>query len=96
MELEAEESWLRKRIMRLRTLLRYANDPRIEVGLREVIADAEHRLEMLQDRARPVQQQQQIPPKKRNGRIIVPRRPVGVSARAMASGRASSVSDRSA
>ena len=41
MELEAEETWLRKRIIRLRTVLRYANDPRTEAGLREFIADAE-------------------------------------------------------
>src|ERR1700754_3401137 len=71
MELEAEESWLRKRIMRLRTLLRYANDPRIEAGLREVIADAEHRLEILQSSTRPRQQQQQVQPNKRSSRAAV-------------------------
>ena len=27
MELEAEEPWLRKRVVRLRTVLRYADDP---------------------------------------------------------------------
>jgi hypothetical protein len=70
MDLEAEESWLRKRIMRLRTLLRYANDPRIEVGLREVIADAEHRLEILQSSARPRQQQQQVQPNKKSSRTV--------------------------
>jgi hypothetical protein len=66
MELEAEETWLRKRVVRLRTALRYANDPRVEVILREVIGDAENRLEVLQaNRGRPVQQQQQVQPRKR-------------------------------
>jgi hypothetical protein len=78
MELEAEEAWLRKRIMRLRLLLRYANDPRIEVGLREVIADAEHRLELLQNRGPVVQQQQQIRPKRRNGRAAIFKKATGV------------------
>jgi hypothetical protein len=85
MELEAEESWLRKRIMRLRTLLRYANDPRIEVGLREVIADAEHRLEMLQSNARPRQQQQQVQPNKKAIRTVVPKKDGGSSVAALAS-----------
>ena len=65
MELEAEETWLRKRVVRLRTALRYANDPRTEVVLREVIGDAENRLEILQaNRWRPRQQQQQMQPSK--------------------------------
>jgi hypothetical protein len=77
MELEAEESWLRKRIVRLRIALRYASDPRIEVILREVIADAESRLEILQaHRGRSFQQQQQAQPKKGNGRA-------GMSAKAL-------------
>jgi hypothetical protein len=63
MELEAEETWLRKRIVRLRTALRYANDSRIEVVLREVIGDAENGLELLQaNRWRTAQQQQQVQP----------------------------------
>jgi hypothetical protein len=63
MELEAEETWLRKRIVRLRTALRYANDSRIEVVLPEVIGDADNRLELLQaNRWRPAQQQQQVQP----------------------------------
>jgi hypothetical protein len=41
MELEAEERWLRKLVMRLRTILRYATDSRAEAGLREAISDAE-------------------------------------------------------
>ncbi len=71
MELETEETWLRKRIVRLRTVLRYANDPRIEAGLREFIGDAEHRLELLQNR-RPIvqQQQQQLHPKKARNRKV--------------------------
>jgi hypothetical protein len=72
-DLEAEESWLRKRIVRLRTVLRYTSDPRADVILREVIADAETRLEHLQSfRGRPLQQQQQVQPKKKNGRGAVP------------------------
>jgi hypothetical protein len=68
MHLEDEEAWLRKRIIRLRTILRYANDPRVEDGLREFIADAEQRLELLQNRRVIVQQQQQIRPKKKTAR----------------------------
>ena len=64
MHLEPEETWLRKRIIRLRTILRYAKDPRTEAGLKEFIADAEYRLEALQ-RGIIGQQQQQIQPKKR-------------------------------
>ena len=60
MHLEPEELWLRKRIIRLRTILRYVRDPRTESGLKEFIADAEHRLEALQ---RIGQHQQQIQPK---------------------------------
>jgi hypothetical protein len=68
MELEAEETWLRKRIVRLRTVLRYSNDPRAEVVLREVIGDAENRLELLQaNRWRPTQQQQQVQPSTNEG-----------------------------
>ena len=74
MELEAEEAWLRKRIVRLRTVLRYANDPRTEAGLREFIGDAEHRLELLQNRRPVVQQQQQVQPKKARSRKLVGKR----------------------
>ena len=35
MEWEDEETWLRRRLIRLRTIWRFAKDPRIEVGLRE-------------------------------------------------------------
>jgi hypothetical protein len=43
-ELEEEVAWLRHRIVRTRTVLRFAKDPRAESGLRELIADAETRL----------------------------------------------------
>ena len=78
MELEAEETWLRKRIIRLRTILRYASDPRTEAGLREFIADAEHRLEMLQNRGPVMQQQQQVQPKRKNSRAAIARKEIRV------------------
>jgi hypothetical protein len=43
------EAWLRYRIKRLRALLRFANEPHVESGLRELIADAEERLEPLEN-----------------------------------------------
>ena len=45
MELEDEAIWLRHRLVRMRTLLRFAFDPQVEAGLRELIADGEERLE---------------------------------------------------
>jgi hypothetical protein len=42
--LEAEPTWLRKRIQRLRMAMRFAKDPRTETILREVITEAEERL----------------------------------------------------
>jgi hypothetical protein len=36
--------------MRMRTILRFAKDPRTEAGLRELIADAEARLTVLEAR----------------------------------------------
>ena len=53
MDFEDEETWLRGRIVRLRTILRFAKDPRVEAGLKEFIADAEARLELLQRRFDP-------------------------------------------
>ena len=50
MEWEEEESWLRHRIIRLRTVLRYAKDPRAIAGLKEFIAEAEDRLETLESK----------------------------------------------
>jgi hypothetical protein len=52
MELEDESTWLRHRVMRLRTILRYVKDPRAETSLRELIAEAEQRLEQLHAQAR--------------------------------------------
>jgi hypothetical protein len=34
--LEDEETWLRRRVVRLRTMLRFAKDPRTEAGLKEL------------------------------------------------------------
>jgi hypothetical protein len=48
MDQQDEEPWLRGVIIRLRTLLRFAKDERVEAGLKDVIADAERRLEHLQ------------------------------------------------
>jgi hypothetical protein len=48
LDLELEENWLRHRLRRLRTILRYAKEPRVESGLRELIADAEERLDLLE------------------------------------------------
>jgi hypothetical protein len=48
LDLEPEENWLRHRLRRLRTILRYAKEPRVESGLRELIADAEERLDLLE------------------------------------------------
>jgi hypothetical protein len=48
MRSEDEEIWLRGWIIRLRTLFRFAIDPRVETGLKDFIIDAERRLERLQ------------------------------------------------
>jgi hypothetical protein len=47
MEAEDEVVWLRHAVMRLRNILRYAKDPRAIAGLKELIAQAEARLEKL-------------------------------------------------
>jgi hypothetical protein len=39
-DFEEEEIWLRHRLRRMRALLRYAKEIEVEVGLRELIADA--------------------------------------------------------
>jgi hypothetical protein len=49
-DLEDEETWLRHRIVRMRTVLRFAKDPRAEAGMRELIGDAEARLAALEAR----------------------------------------------
>jgi hypothetical protein len=40
-------TWLRHSVVRMRTILRFAKDPRTETGIRELIADAETRLSAL-------------------------------------------------
>jgi hypothetical protein len=52
-EIEDEMSWLRHRVVRMRTILRFAKDPRTESGLRELIADAEARLTALEAKGPP-------------------------------------------
>jgi hypothetical protein len=49
-EPEDEVTWLRHRVVRMRTILRFAKDPRIDAGLRELIAEAEARLDALEVR----------------------------------------------
>ena len=48
MEWEDEGTWLRARIIRLRTILRYTKDSKVEICLKELIADAEARLDTLE------------------------------------------------
>jgi hypothetical protein len=56
MDWEDEETWLRAWIVRLRTIWRFSRDSRVDVGLREFIAAAEARLDMLQSkRLRPLE-----------------------------------------
>ena len=51
-----EESFLRYRVKRLRTILRFAHDPRAIAGLQEVIEESESRLAALECRP-------QLPPR---------------------------------
>jgi hypothetical protein len=51
MTLQDEAVWLRYRIIRMRTALRFAMSPEVESILRELIADAEARLAMLETEA---------------------------------------------
>jgi hypothetical protein len=53
MDLEDEEIWLRAWIIRLRTISRFTQNPEVEAGHKEFIADAEARLELLQRRFDP-------------------------------------------
>ena len=50
MDFEDESTWLRHRVLRLWTILRFVKDARAESGLRELIAEAEQRLEQLEVR----------------------------------------------
>ena len=52
MDFEPEYTWLLHRVMQLRTILRYVKEPKVETGLRELIAEAEKRLEQLEARQR--------------------------------------------
>jgi hypothetical protein len=47
-ELEEEEVWLRHRMRRLRAALRITKEPRVEAILRDLIIDAEKRLELIE------------------------------------------------
>jgi hypothetical protein len=49
MEWEDEETWLHHRVRRMRTLLRFATASPVEAGLRELIAEAEQRLAVLEE-----------------------------------------------
>jgi hypothetical protein len=53
MELADEHIWLRHRVQRLRTILRFVGDPRAEVALGELIDEAERRLDALAQRRAP-------------------------------------------
>jgi hypothetical protein len=50
MDLEGEDIWLRHRVLRLRTILRFVDDPRAEAALKELIGEAELRLDALANR----------------------------------------------
>jgi hypothetical protein len=54
-DFEDEETWLRHRAKRLRAALRIATEPRVVAILRDLIIDAEKRLEILEaNRATPL------------------------------------------
>lgn len=46
-DFEDEEIWLGHRLRRLRTILRFAKDARVEAELKQLIAEAEERLDAL-------------------------------------------------
>lgn len=50
MAIEQEAVWLRPRIIQMRAMLRRVKDRNVENALREFIADAESRLEALEER----------------------------------------------
>jgi hypothetical protein len=51
MTLQDERSWLRYRLIRMRTALRFAMSPEVTNILRELIADGETRILALDDQA---------------------------------------------
>jgi hypothetical protein len=50
-DFEEEGIWLRHRLRRLRAALRISKEPRVEAILRELITDAEERLELIEQEA---------------------------------------------
>jgi hypothetical protein len=50
MDIEPEYTWLLHRVMRLRTIMRFVKDPQVKAGLRELIGEAEQRLEQLEEK----------------------------------------------
>ena len=52
-EFEEEEIWLRHRVRRLRAALRITKEPRVEAILRDLIIDADKRLELIELRKSP-------------------------------------------
>ena len=52
MEFEDEYSWLGRYVLRLRPILRYVMDPRADRRLRELVVEAEERLEQLDESRR--------------------------------------------
>jgi hypothetical protein len=52
MAIYPELLWLRPRVIQMRALLRHAKDGRVEAALRELITQAEDRLEALEQQAR--------------------------------------------
>jgi hypothetical protein len=47
MDLEHEKEWLRGLIIRLRTLLRSTADAQVKTGLKDLISEAQRRLEVI-------------------------------------------------
>jgi hypothetical protein len=61
MAIDEEAIWLRPRVIQMRALLRRVKDARVESVLREFIADAEARLELLDEQARGQQATSPLP-----------------------------------
>jgi hypothetical protein len=55
--MEDEDNWLRYRVVRMRTALRFATSPEVENILRELIEDGEARLLALENHVRDVNRQ---------------------------------------
>jgi hypothetical protein len=51
--MEDEAQWLQHRLRRMRTLMRFARDPKVVTGLMELIVEDERRLEaILEEKAK--------------------------------------------